>query len=795
MKAHITQNADGVIISQAVAEHCRNTAEYASEIMQRVGLGTVGYMSGLYHDIGKNKKFEVYLKKAFNGEPVQRGSVNHTFAGVIKLLRDYHSDGTTGAEVDRVRYFLAEIMAFSVGAHHAMFDMGTVDDITEAGIVKRYTYNEEKLEYDAVLKYFYSDICTSEEEKALWFDAYTEFTKKYAAFFTELKKSTYVKLDKRTKIQIVLFFIQCLMRHLLSAVVDGDRQDTQEFMEQVKLKQLKMDWEENLNYFNDRLKLLDKNNINETRQKISDILYMHPKKAGTYLLTLPTGSGKTLSAVRYALRVARDYGKDRIFYVAPLLSILQQNSDVIKQYLKDSKAVLEHYSDIIVDKAKGFDYVEYKVKKSVKQTWNSPFIITTLYQFLETCFKDGLTQVRRFNKLANSVLIIDEIQQIPLASIRLFNLMINYLASQCNVTVILMTATQPHFELDMLKYPIHIDGNLTDYIVKEVDLERVFESRVQYDVDLTPITNEQQVKMLLELSRVNKSVLLICNTRKSCRDLYDLCCKVFKVNDMPITIYRLSRNMCEAEIADTLKAVKGKLLKGERVVCISTQLIEAGVDISFEAVVRVVAGLDNIVQSAGRCNRHNTMTRKGIVYVRRLKNENISALPDIVKAQLALAEVNEELSTFKITDALSVAYYKRFYANSLESLNPGETGSKWLDNAVWSNRVQEVSGCPKFLITNCMKTFGEQYTVYATGVQITVLVPYGIYKEAVEKLKTESDIEVVTNALKKLGAVTVTIYETKLKKYEQLGVIKKYEFDNQFELYIADEVDFETIGG
>lgn len=784
MKAHITQNADGVIISQTVAEHCRNTAEYASEIMQRVGLGTVGYMSGLYHDIGKNKKFEVYLEKAFNGEPVQRGSVNHTFAGVIKLLRDYHSDGAVGAEVDWFCDCLSEIMAFSVGAHHAMFDMGTVDGLQESGICRRYTFDREQIEYAEVLNYFYSSICTSEEEKALWSDAYSEFSKKYNEFYAA----------SRGKSVIFFFYIQCLMRHLLSAVVDGDRQDTQEFMEQVKLKQLKMDWEENLNYFNDKLKMLDKSNINETRQKISDILYMHPKKVGTYLLTLPTGSGKTLSAVRYALRVARDYGKDRIFYVAPLLSILQQNSDVIKQYLKDSKAVLEHYSDIIVDKTKGFDYADYKVKKSVKQTWNSPFIITTLYQFLETCFKDGLTQVRRFNKLANSVLIIDEIQQIPLASIRLFNLMINYLASQCNVTVILMTATQPHFELDMLKYPIHIDGNLTDYIVKEVDLERVFESRVQYDVDLTPITNEQQVKMLLDLSRVNKSVLLICNTRKSCRDLYDLCCKVFKVNDMPVTIYRLSRNMCEAEIADTLKAVKEKLLKGERVVCISTQLIEAGVDISFEAVVRVVAGLDNIVQSAGRCNRHNTMTRKGIVYVRNIKDENVNALQDIKMAQLSFAEVSEDKKTFEITDNLSVAYYTHFYRKSVNRLEQGASGNRWLDNAV-GHSAFKAEGCPVFCISNCMKTFGERYQVYETGSQYTVLIPYGDYKESVEQLKTMCDTDLVSSVVHRLGVVTVTMYETQLKRYVQLGVIKKYEFDNQFELYIADKVDFETVGG
>lgn len=800
MKAHITRTEKGEVVNQTVAEHCKNVANYAAEIMEKVGMPTVGYIAGLYHDIGKNKKFEEYLERAFNGEPVKRGSVNHTFAGVIKVLNDFHNKKSA------VDLYLSEIIAFSVGAHHAMFDMGTVDKTKEAGIESRYNYYIHKdkcaeIEYESVLDYFNKEISTSEEIKVFWDNALIEFNKKYSMIAAQIKQGIYGEQFFKN---VFKFFIQCLMRHTLSAVIEGDRRDTQEFMEQSLVPTTAMNWTKNLEYFNKRLDTLPVDlHINKIRRQISDILYNSEAKSdGIYQLTLPTGSGKTLSSIRYALKVAKTFNKDRIFYVAPLLSVLQQNSEVIKGYLSEKDMVLEHYSDAINDTAyvvNDTDYIDYERLRFYKATWDSPFIITTLYQLLETFFKSGLSQVRRFNKLSNSVLIIDEVQQVPLQSIQLFNLMLNYLADFCGVTVILMTATQPHFEKSSLTYPLHIRGDLTEEIEKGIDLEKEFGRRVRYDVDTRTILVGDLVNMVANLSENNKSVLLVCNIRKSCRTIYNKCKQVLAPN---VKLFKLSRNMCEAEICDALREMRCLLEnKEEKVVCISTQLIEAGVDISFETVIRVCAGLDNVIQTAGRCNRNNTQEKQGVVYVRNVIEDGISYLPDIVTAQVALSSTLDKFDNkLKANDTFCEAYYSIYYARQQERLKPGVTGNRWIDNAIGSpidNNDLISSGLYKrYLILNCMKTFGERYNVYETGEQITVLIPYGDYKQNVEALRSETDAAVVAKKVRKLGRTCVTMYESALKRYIAKGIINKYTLKSQdgikvYDLYISTVVDFE----
>ncbi len=173
------------------------------------------------------------------------------------------------------------------------------------------------------------------------------------------------------------------------------------------------------------------------------------KESGIYKLSMPTGSGKTLSSLRYALSHAEKWDKKHIFFVTPLLSILDQNAAVIKKYIGDDKLILEHHSNIIrpLENTKEYDAWEYYT-----ETWDAPIIITTMVQFLNTLFSGKMSCVRRMHSLCESIIVIDEVQTVPVKMLSLFNTATNFLHHVCNATIVLSSATQPGF--NHLRYPL-----------------------------------------------------------------------------------------------------------------------------------------------------------------------------------------------------------------------------------------------------------------------------------------------------------------------------------------------------
>lgn len=184
--------------------------------------------------------------------------------------------------------------------------------------------------------------------------------------------------------------------------------------------------------------------IQTARRELSELcLQAASKPGGIFRLNLPTGAGKTLSGLRYALKHAEAFGKERIFFISPLLSILEQNAREIRKAIGDDSIVLEHHSDIITGELSDDELSRYEL---LCDSWNSPIVITTLVQFLNTLFSGKTASVRRFNSLANSVIVIDEVQTVPLKTLSLFNYAINFLSEVCNATVVLCSATQPYLE-------------------------------------------------------------------------------------------------------------------------------------------------------------------------------------------------------------------------------------------------------------------------------------------------------------------------------------------------------------
>ncbi|MGH7616113.1 MAG: CRISPR-associated helicase Cas3', partial [Gemmatimonadaceae bacterium] len=341
-----------------------------------------------------------------------------------------------------------------------------------------------------------------------------------------------------------------------------------------------------------------------------------------YSLTVPTGGGKTLTSLRFALKHAQTHGMARIVYCIPFTSIIEQNAADVRAILETAGSfgtvVLEHHSNL---------EPEHDTWRSrlLSETWDAPIVFTTNVQFLESLFGAGTRGVRRMHQLANVVIVFDEIQTLPVSCVHLFNNAVNFLVEQCGATALLCTATQPLLgnvpaEQGALKI------SETNELLTEVDAYFVKLRRVQVMDQRRPggWTNEQIVALAVSEIGEAQSCLVVVNTKESARAL-----RSAWGEREDVSAYHLSTHMCPAHRAEVLSKVRRDLdTAGRRVVCFSTQLIEAGVNIDFGSVIRFVAGLDSIGQAAGRCNRHKRR-ETGRVHVVNSADENLTNLRDI----------------------------------------------------------------------------------------------------------------------------------------------------------------------
>jgi len=299
---------------------------------------------------------------------------------------------------------------------------------------------------------------------------------------------------------------------------------------------------------------------------------------------------------------------DRVFYIVPYITIIDQNADKVRDILERAnerdKVVLEHHSNLTPEQ-------ETHRHNLLAENWDSPIVFTTQVQFLETLFGSGTRDARRMQQLANSVIIFDEVQTIPIKITHLFTTALRFLVHDCGATVVLCTATQPPFDnLENTYRELKITPE-QHIIQNEPELFKQLK-RVEVHDERKPsgLTNAE-IADLVECALQEKgSVLIVVNTRASAQALY----KEIKGRQLCAATYHLSTNMCPAHRMDVLEnKIKPKLKANEPVICVSTQLIEAGVDIDFGAVIRALAGLDSIAQSAGRCNRHGMREELGSV--------------------------------------------------------------------------------------------------------------------------------------------------------------------------------------
>jgi len=401
------------------------------------------------------------------------------------------------------------------------------------------------------------------------------------------------------------------IRMLFSCLVDADFLDTERFMdpEKAALRPVEADLVALRGKYDGFMAEMQagatNTSVNRIRRQILDDCRSHAVwEPGFFSLTVPTGGGKTLASMGFALDHAIRHGKRRIVVVIPYTSIIEQTADVLRKVFGD-EAVLEHHSNLDPDR-------ETRQAKLATENWDAPIVVTTNVQLFESLFAARTGACRKLHNLTDSVLILDEAQMLPPEFLKPILSGLRGLVENFGVSAVLCTATQPalvgRIGGDKFQNKESFDG-LPKGAVRELMSSPDSLSRELMRVQVERHPNRDQPCSWEEIAAdisLLEQVLCIVNTRKDCRALFDL---------LPEGTIHLSALMCGEHRSEVIAGIKAKLKAGESIRVVSTQLVEAGVDLDFPVVYRALAGLDSIAQAAGRCNREGKLSQPGQVVV------------------------------------------------------------------------------------------------------------------------------------------------------------------------------------
>ena len=624
--------------SQTLHDHLQGVSNLAGSFASKFDLESHGKIIGLLHDLGKHSEdFQRYIQsatgllnqdedEAFVDAAGLKGKIDHSTSGAQFIWQHL-------AEKDALAQIAGQVLALCVASHHS----GLIDCLTslpgkptEDGFTQRMGKPDSKTNLKEALAK--ADPALLAEACRLL--AQPQTTSAFQIWIKQLlDKAPGDTPQAKATSPVVQQQIGFLVRALFSCLIDADRIDTADFEHpgraRRRLRGNYTPWEILITRIESHLaNFTPTQPIDALRQDISrHCLEAAPRDTGIYTLTVPTGGGKTLASLRFALHHAQKHGLDRVIYIIPFTSIIDQNAEVVRRILEPEgveagSVVLEHHSNLTPED-------QTWRSKILSENWDAPVVYTTMVQLLETLFGAGTRGARRMHQLANAVLVFDEIQSLPVRCVHLFNNAINFLADHCRSTVVLCTATQPLLDqVDANKGAIRIPpGN---ELIR--DVRQLFDNlkRVEVVNHRKPGGWSQEDIAALAHAQIETvgSCLVIVNTKKAAQALYRLC------RSRPdVAVFHLSTSMCPAHRKTRLDAIRSRLEENPPLptLCFSTQLIEAGVDVDFASVIRYAAGLDSIAQAAGRCNRNGRLDC-GKVYVVNPRNEdeNLSRLPDIL---------------------------------------------------------------------------------------------------------------------------------------------------------------------
>lgn len=764
---------------QTLFEHLHNAGLLAQSFEEQYG--HIAYMAGLLHDAGKaTDAFQKYIRSADG----VRASIAHAKQGGF-LISDVHIHKSDPDK--RCAQLTKEILELVISRHH-----GNLPDCVYDEKISNFCsfFDEFGSQSKNDKEFAYDEVCRQVKSLDL------EIEKNFEASVSDVQKF-YEKLTD-TSPDSKNFYIGLFVKYIYSRLIDADRLDARNFAEQNEYVTPGACWEVYAQRFEENLKkFADSSNhsispINEVRQRVNDeCKRASNRETGIYKLAVPTGGGKTLASLNFAINHARAEGKRRIIYVVPYLSITTQTAQVFRDILglgaDDENGILfEHYSsprdDTYDEESENAD------KRLMSERWDSPIVVTTMVQFLETIMSSRGTNLRKFHNMADSVIIFDEIQALPTNSINLFNEFVSFLSKILGSTIVLCSATQPMLERT---------GRKNLLLAENPDLVKLSESdwnlfkRTRIVGSIEEKTTDELAQFVYEEACKNDGCLVIVNLKSEAREVYR---RLAQLNaDGYFTLIHLSTAMCGKHRSDFLEKIQRSMNESKPVICVSTQLVEAGVDLSFPCVVRAMAGLDSIVQAAGRCNRNGESEELKNVYVFPIKNEpGLKNLPDVKIGKKITAQLIRE---FPDADLLSSRFVERYYSRFLERIGhrggymdyPIEDGhnvySLLAYNKSARRQYRERSGKTyPFSCAQSFKTADENFHVIP-HLHRSVVVRYGDAENILGELKTQKFPEKYA-LLRRLQDFSVNLCDDEFEKMLQNKAITAA--DEDLDVYALD---------
>lgn len=549
---------------QKLDEHLQSVALLAEGFASVFGAGQWGRMAGLLHDIGK-------FQPAFQGYLVRTACQDfHGNSGVD------HS--TPGAKLAAGASLLGRLLAYCIAGHHGGLPDGDGNSMSTL---------KARLQKDMP-----ASIPDSPHS---------------AAGFPE--SLPFTPSPERFGFQISFF-----TRMIFSCLVDADFLDTEEFMDSGRaagrqgwapLSELSGRFFPTLEAMSEQARIERDSDVNRIRREVlRQCLQAAELSPGLFSLTVPTGGSKTLSSLAFGLRHAQRHGKRRLIYVIPYMSVIEQNADVFRRFLDPDglgDAVLEHHSSFDFEKSRE-DATEDATTARTKlaaENWDASVIATTAVQFFESLFASRTSKCRKLHNISGSVVILDEAQMLPRDLLLPCLEALRELALNYGATIVLCTATQPALE-KRDGFPGLEPGAVREMVHDPVALHHALR-RVRIEQAGT-LTDEELVERLA----VEVQALCIVNTRGDARRLFEK----LRTRVRSDGVFHLSANMCPEHRTRKISDIKAALSAGQACRVVSTQLVEAGVDLDFPVVFRASAGLDSIAQAAGRCDREGRLTSR-----------------------------------------------------------------------------------------------------------------------------------------------------------------------------------------
>lgn len=682
-----------------------------------------GFLAGLWHDLGKfAPKWQTYLKsKSDPHNDDAYGKVDHSTAGAQLSVKKHPLFG--------------HLLGYGIAAHHC----GLLDVQT----------NGNSCQEMRLLKEDISKIDNTP----------SNITQRSVPEFPPYLMQI-MRADRNA------FSAAFYTRYLFSCLVDADFLATESFMNPAGTDARNATPSDALEridqLLSEKIKAFGTPAANDTvnyqRSKVvRDCEYAASLDPGLFTLTVPTGGGKTLSSLSFGLKHALKHGQQRIIYVVPFTSIIEQNAEVIREIVAPIQTekftpLIEHHAALSPEK-------ETDQSRLATENWDAPIIITTAVQFFESLFAAKTSRNRKLHNIANAVVILDEAQSLPVNYLAPCLRSLQELADHYNTTAVLCTATQPAINYHESEFNIGLK-NCREIIQ---DTQSLFNALKR--VELSDIGEQTDAQISQRILR-SEQALCIVNRRQHAQTLF---------RQLPENTdrYHLSALMCPEHRSQFLATIRQRLKNNEPVRLISTQLIEAGVDVDFPVVYRALAGLDSIAQASGRCNRNGKLSQLGQTYIFRPEDQNAEIfVRETAQIASQIIDLHEDLLGREAIHHYFDLYYYR-------------QKSRWDEKDILSEfRIDEkIKHCP-FRFN--FRTAAENFQLIENW-QITVLIPFDEKaRTLIGQLRNET-IPLHRQLLRSLQRYTVQITP---RLFNQNSTAFESLRDGEFHVLISPELNY-----